>query len=194
MKLGRPIKDRIGNVYGRWIIISYDHSGKNNVSFYLCRCQCGKEAIIEYASLQKGKSKSCGCLQKDSRSEPHLVSARSVYNANYSNGCSFDKFLELSQESCYYCGSPPANRYNTYVNSKNEKKANGLTVPDGRAHQAWFIYNGLDRLDPSKNHNEDNVVPCCAQCNVAKLDMTVNEFRTWLIRVYNNFIASKIPR
>jgi len=135
----RKIKDRIGKVYNRWTIIAFSHSkGGGEGTFYLCRCECGTEKVVSYRSLRDGRSKSCGCLQRDGRSEPHLVSARSVYNASsgYKDGCSFEKFLELSQLPCYYCGSPPANRYNTYVNSKNEKKANAISVPDARAHQA----------------------------------------------------------
>lgn len=53
-----------------------------------------------------------------------------------------------------------------------------------------FMYTGLDRRDSSRGYDLDNVVPCCRACNVAKNDMTVDEFRAWLLRVYS-FWASK---
>jgi hypothetical protein len=39
-----------------------------------------------------------------------------------------------------------------------------------------WTYNGLDRIDNAKPYTMENVVPCCATCNRAKLNLTVEEF------------------
>ena len=46
-----------------------------------------------------------------------------------------------------------------------------------------FIYNGIDRLDPTRGYIAKNVVPCCKTCNVAKLRMSREEFLNWVWRV-----------
>lgn len=36
--------------------------------------------------------------------------------------------------------------------------------------------NGIDRRDPNKGYTVENCVPCCEQCNYAKLDYTEDEY------------------
>ena len=36
---------------------------------------------------------------------------------------------------------------------------------------------GCDRIDNSKPHTEDNVVPCCSECNIKRKTMEYNEFK-----------------
>lgn len=71
-----------------------------------------------------------------------------------------DQFFEMTQRTCSYCGSAPA----------NEKKTTSGS----------YVYNGLDRVDTQKDYSLDNVVPCCYTCNRAKSDMTAQEFEEWL--------------
>lgn len=57
--------DITGNVYGRLTVLGYDHSAKHK-SYWRCRCECGKETIVNRYSLTSGKTRSCGCLRSDS--------------------------------------------------------------------------------------------------------------------------------
>lgn len=45
---------------------------------------------------------------------------------------------------------------------------------------------GLDRVDSSRGYTPDNVVPCCKTCNSAKSSLSLEEFRAWVRRVYQN--------
>lgn len=50
----------IGNRYGMLTVICYDHQeGKKH--FLRCKCDCGNEAIVTSANLERGHTKSCGC-------------------------------------------------------------------------------------------------------------------------------------
>jgi hypothetical protein len=70
------IKSLIGNVYNRLVVISYSHtkkyvgnSGKGNyIVYWNCECSCGNTATIEGRKLKTGHTKSCGCLNQESRS------------------------------------------------------------------------------------------------------------------------------
>jgi hypothetical protein len=49
---------------------------------------------------------------------------------------------------------------------------------------------GLDRIDSSRGYELGNVRACCRKCNVAKNDMTEQEFRDWVAKVYERFEKS----
>ena len=63
----------IGDRYGRLLLISVvrrvvsEGRIKRRRKFWLCKCDCGIEKIIRQNSLTCGESKSCGCLQKETR-------------------------------------------------------------------------------------------------------------------------------
>lgn len=60
------VKDYIGLKIGKLTIIEHfykRHSNGKNYSFYRCICDCGKETIVSRNHLQKGHTKSCGCLK-----------------------------------------------------------------------------------------------------------------------------------
>lgn len=38
---------------------------KNNASYWNCDCECGNKKIVLLGNLSSGKTKSCGCLQKN---------------------------------------------------------------------------------------------------------------------------------
>jgi hypothetical protein len=61
-------QDLTGKTFGRWFIVRYDHSkryGAKIAPYWLCRCVCGKQKIVEGNSIVFGKSTSCGCRQKE---------------------------------------------------------------------------------------------------------------------------------
>lgn len=59
-----------GNVYNRWLVVAYSHK-KLPHHYYLCRCECGNEAVVQANSLKTGISKSCGCHRREVASEIH---------------------------------------------------------------------------------------------------------------------------
>ena len=39
----------------------------NKTAQWLCRCDCGNEKVVIGANLRAGRTKSCGCLQRERR-------------------------------------------------------------------------------------------------------------------------------
>jgi hypothetical protein len=70
--LGKLI-DITGQRFGRLIVIKLDHTekGKNRHSYWLCKCDCGNEKIIDKNSLVGGGTQSCGCLREERLKESH---------------------------------------------------------------------------------------------------------------------------
>ena len=46
---------------------------------------------------------------------------------------------------------------------------------------------GLDRINSLQEYSMDNVISCCQQCNLAKLDYTQQEFIDMCCKVANKF-------
>jgi hypothetical protein len=156
-----------------------------------CVCDCGTVLNIRLSYVKTGKTKSCGCLNVESVKinlkkaqrarpglQPRLGSAKKIFTDRYSDGnLSFEEFVVLSQEKCFYCGDEPKNTYNAYkyANSRFSKQR----IQDGD-----FIYNGLDRINSLLNHDRDNVVPSCEDCNKAKLTRSVHDFLVWVEKIH----------
>jgi hypothetical protein len=181
--------DLIGQKFGRLTVLEKANSIKGDTA-WKCKCDCGNIKITKTEYLRNGDCKSCGCITKErcvvmSKSltrrkySPLEATARFIWNKRYSE-MDFEDFYNLSQQNCYYCGEPPSNiTESSRTRSLKDEKESGI-----------FIYNGLDRVDNNKVHTKENCVPCCKYCNYAKSDLTLKEFKEWVIAAYNGFIKS----
>lgn len=134
-------------------------------SVWRWKCDCGNEIIHQARYVKRGFKKSCGChVNRGKRTV-----ANRVYHGNYAEGdISFDQFIELAEKNCFYCNTEPSNHR---VYNKNK-----------------WSYNGLDRIDQTKPHNLDNVVPCCWTCNERKSNWNQTEFLQWITKIYNHAV------
>jgi hypothetical protein len=57
--------DITGRRFGRLVVIGLAGSTKQDLLKWECRCDCGKVTIVVGTSLRSGKTRSCGCLQRD---------------------------------------------------------------------------------------------------------------------------------
>jgi hypothetical protein len=173
--------DLTGKVFGKLTVVKV--SGKVKGAYlWLCKCSCGKEKVTKSQYLIKGDTRSCGCLHKETTS---LSFGESAFNAflwqikndarkrNYSWMLTDTQVKEITKGNCFYCGIEPKQKY-------TRKKANG-----------YYLYNGIDRVDNNRGYEIDNVVSCCGPCNRIKSDMSSNDFKEWIIKVYNKFIIGE---
>lgn len=69
MTSARRFNDITGQRFGRLVALSVDHKQKDNngnYSYYwLCKCDCGNESVVQADVLRRGDVKSCGCLQAE---------------------------------------------------------------------------------------------------------------------------------
>lgn len=57
-------EDFTGQKFNRWTLLNFDVDKNGNI-YWLCRCDCGTEKSIIASHVKTGRSKSCGCLQKE---------------------------------------------------------------------------------------------------------------------------------
>ena len=170
-----------GQRFGRLTVLGLSTSKiKKWHRFWFCQCDCGNHAVVESSVLKGGQTASCGCLRKettsirrklpDGLSQLHIIYNNYKYEAKkrrFEFNLTVDQFAILTKGNCFYCGQVPSR------------------VRHDHDLCASYVYNGVDRVDTQKGYTPDNVVPCCAVCNRAKLALSRVEFLSWVRRVYN---------
>jgi hypothetical protein len=147
---------------------------------WLCKCDCGSDKIVKVigADLKSGKVKSCGCHRAG-----RLGYGESAFNRLYNTylrratgrKMSFEftkeEFKDITSRNCYYCGRRPS--------QKAVKKDRARVFGE-------YVYNGIDRIDSSIGYTKKNSLPCCGRCNVAKNNMSFEEFIKLINDIYFN--------
>lgn len=77
--------NRSGMRYGRWTVLDYWHRQDGRIR-WLCRCDCGAEAMVMGQGLRSGTSTSCGCyhmerLRQKGRNATHGMTKTSTYES-----------------------------------------------------------------------------------------------------------------
>ena len=121
---------------------------------------------------------------KKTKLEPWQRAAKKSYIIRYSDGnLTFDDYFTLSQMNCHYCNSPPSNKLKGEIYGK-------IVLNQEEENNRYFIYNGLDRINPLKNHNKENVITCCFKCNRAKSNYSYYEFINWISRIRQHLFVN----
>lgn len=160
-------KDITGQKFGRVFVIEVNNSitnehykNKDYRVYYNCVCECGKEFVCDGASLRRGYTKSCGCLQKEVAKEQQTIHGLS----NTPEYQVWEKIVDR----CY---------------NKNNKKfrlyggRNILMCDQWREHPDLFIEwlrnnkwcksNQIDRINNNKGYSPEN-------CRVVEPHINVN--------------------
>lgn len=173
-----------GEKFGKITVIEKSHKRSTNGQiFWKCVCECGNKNEVVGFALRYGRAKSCGkCPREPYNKNPDRQKV--IWNKLYTYlkqrskrygkiDINYEKFKEISILPCTYCGLDYSNL------AKDNAKGN-------RFHSDIIVrFNGLDRIDSTKGYTNDNVVPCCKYCNVAKNDLTTKEYRDFIKRAYD---------
>lgn len=181
----RPKKDITGRQFNDLLVIEWlgfktfpgAKTGKRR-SMYKCQCNCGNFCEVNQSCLVTGNTKSCGCkkLVKHSYKGEHYSTISYVFN-NYKQSAkkhnrefqlTRPEFEEFITSNCYYCGTKPSIKRNSYNTTDLEP----------------FYYNGIDRKDNDKGYTIDNSVTCCMKCNFLKKDYSESEFLNLIKNIY----------
>lgn len=169
-----------GDKFNRLTCIGLSHIGKHNRTYFLFKCDCGNEKIILGSLVKSGNTKSCGCLSKEvkkSKIYPDNIGVtrqiilgykRRAENRGFEWELTEEDVINIISKPCFYCGISASNMKIT----KNCKSG--------------FAYNGIDRMDPKYGYFPGNCVPCCSQCNRAKMALKRDDFMMWIKRVYEH--------
>ncbi len=138
--------DMAGKKISRWFVIAFHpRTNKERHRSPLCwrvRCECGTEKVVRGQDLRSGKTRSCGCLQRDG-----------VRFHGMSRTTTYESWHSMLQR----CGNPKAFSWRLYGNR-------GITVcKRWRLFKHFFADMGerpagtsLDRVDNDGNYEPGN--------------------------------------
>jgi 5-methylcytosine-specific restriction endonuclease McrA len=162
-----PKINEAGNNYGRLTVVEEADKRTGGWIHWLCICTCGKTVVVSGTFLRNGKTRSCGCRQKEAVSESNTTHGlsdtkemRAVYEAKRrarlrkSKGSYTFQDVEriyVKQEGlCFYCGVLLGNSFH-------------------RDHKVPLSRGGTNY--------PRNIALTCGQCNWRKQNKTASEFK-----------------
>ena len=98
------LKEVVGLKYNRLTIIDEEPTikyGNSTFRIMLCRCECGEEKVIMFQHLKSGRTKSCGCLNKEMAKEKFIK--LNIIHGNYDHPL-FNTY-KLMKNRCNNCES-----------------------------------------------------------------------------------------
>lgn len=72
------LNDFAGRAFGRWKVEGFAGRGPGRRSMWRCVCRCGQVSVVSDANLRSGKSRSCGCLKSDLKTQAAVRSGRKI--------------------------------------------------------------------------------------------------------------------
>lgn len=165
--------DLTGQTFYDLKVLEYAGPGKYRGATFLCECKCGKRCIIPGGHLRSDKRKSCGCRSEARIDEVGVNRLFSCYKRkarlrNLSFNLPRDIFEKLVKSNCTYCGTEP----NQILKRLKSRKLQ-------------TIYNGIDRVNSDIGYEIDNCVACCRYCNQSKSDLSLDQWKTYIKRIYS---------
>jgi len=129
--MGRKIKDRTGEQFGKWTVKEFSHiksRPSGNAEYWVCSCSCGTVTPVEWRELRKGNTTSCGCVRVK-----HGMDGTPIHNV-----------WRNMRARCYNTNNPMYKHYG----------GRGITVCDRWKDSFEDFYNDMgDR--PSNKHSID---------------------------------------
>lgn len=150
--MAKKINIEIGSRFGRLTVIKESFS-LNDETYLPCICDCGKAANVRSSHLRVGKTKSCGCLNREISSK-----------TNTTHGMAAGSFRKSRPEYRVWngmiqrCHNPRNNHYENYG-------GRGIAVCEEwrESFEAFFADMGkradgltLDRIDNDKGYLKEN--------------------------------------
>jgi hypothetical protein len=142
--------DLVGLKFGRLLVVDKTGKEKDGNIKWLCKCDCGKTSTVRGATLRRGTTNSCGCLQME------------VARANVKHG-----------HLVGYRHSPEYTTWRAMLRRCNDEKHVDYRMYGGRGIKVcdhWLEFESfladvgtrpegksLDRIDSNKGYSPDNV-------------------------------------
>lgn len=147
--------EMVGKRFGRLTVIQESEVLKCRSVAWVCKCDCGNiTRPINGASLRRGATMSCGCLNKE------MVSERNKHINRATHGKTHSRIYQIWADMKHRCSNSHNKHYKDYG-------GRGIKVCEEwknsfQAFYDWAIANGysdnltIDRIDVNRNYCPEN--------------------------------------
>lgn len=125
------------------------------------RKEYNREGLVEYRKTEKYREYAKNYEVLKQRRITSMKQSAKKRNIGYYLSTKKEQEIVNAQTICHYC------------NRRNKFTGRGLYKDDTSSVETPL---GADRIDSTKQYTDDNVVPCCNQCNISKCQMSIEEF------------------
>lgn len=148
--------DLTGKRFGRLLAVSRadnTYCGEKSVTRWNCICDCGAKVVIDGHSLKSGRTKSCGCLNRE-------VQKREVKTRAIKHGGCYTRLYHIYAHMRGRCLNPKNTKYKDYG-------GRGIKICDEwlsgfETFREWALLTGyrddltIDRIDVNGNYCPEN--------------------------------------
>ena len=147
----RKLVDLTGQRFGRLTVIERAEN-KQNCTTWRCKCECGSIRIVRSCSLRSGRTKSCGCFQKE-----QITKILKTHGQAKGNHTRLYNIYHGMKDRCYKKSAKAFNKYGGRGITVCEEWRNSF-----EAFYEWAMANGyadnltIDRIDGTKGYTPEN--------------------------------------
>jgi hypothetical protein len=142
--------DLVGRRFGRLAVLSRSNPLRSYGTWWVCKCDCGNEKVVNGSQLKSGNTRSCGCLR-----------AEVERTVNLKHGHNRHRSGQMSLEYRSWAGMRGrcSDQSNVYYGAR------GIKVCDRWSSFENFLddmglkptpQHSIDRIDPDGNYEPEN--------------------------------------
>lgn len=148
--MSRKAVDITGKRFGRLVALECVGKDKYGKALWLCKCDCGNEAVVAGSLLRRGTTQSCGCIANELR-------VKNFMGAHRTHGGSKSRLYYVWHNMRTRCERENNRGYKWYG-------ALGVSVcdewQDFGNFQEWAMKSGYDPNAPRGECTLDRIDPC----------------------------------
>lgn len=188
--------DLTGKTFNRLTCIRPAGRNKYQLVMWECKCACGKTKVVAGCRVVNGSTKSCGCFKMENLK--HEGPDHHGWEGYEQLSGTFLKRMETcaAQRGLAWHLTPKI-LWDLYIKQNRRCAFSGreirMPIHVRQLRKSDHHLASLDRIDPEKGYEPDNVQWVCKRLNYMKHVLTDEVFMSFVKDVYEFKVLGKIP-
>ena len=175
MKIGIQ-KDLTGQRFTYFVVLGFDHRNKFGKAMWRVKCDCGNEKVVQGNALASGRSRSCGCAQKEWMTK-HLGTGSGDMSGSF--WCRIKNSAKSRGHKILITKNQVAE---LFISQGKKCAISGVDLV--LKANTEEITASLDRIDSREDYKLGNVQWVHKDINRMKNDLSEAKFFDWIKKIY----------